>query len=758
MKKKTKSLLLISAAFTSVFSLSLTTALTTNQPVEKTQLNQNQLANKAQVAANGKLDGFQSDLKNYSGYDLAKLDQKATDLLLDNLIQFKDGKFIKDPLLTTNVNKDEFVNRFFISFVIQNDESKLGTEISLTINYRDDKSQTQTKKVTLENLKPKVIFDLNLNNQNQYDLKLQPEVAYDSAYEFAANFEQKIQEKLISYQNSKIDDALVQTNIQKTDFSKFRPVFKLGTIDNINGTITNNSISILVPTLNVGNSSWDLNEDQFSLETFKFDLINFQKQPIFIDYVKNGVFDVGKNFKLKNLTANDFNQEVFLQNLVQYNSTFLNQNYLVAINYDIDTFSKALTNFTIENIDATEGELDLSFQLRINDVNSSHHYQIRGFKKVVNIENQTTTINKKNYQLLNQKDLAEIFQNSDQANLIKFISQNINFFFANDDQAIFKTSIDNFPSLFLNGIDLKFFKTLGQIKITFKVNLNALDDRVLYLNDQLLRLDQLSLVIDGFQSKKVVFELNKDKINDPKAYDSLSNFVDNFVDFTQEVNLDPSEHPDHDKLRAISRFSAIRTNLTKEEFNHIVNISFDRSDEYKIALVKIDYLLNNENKQIKIAINSINNPITYQVSQKPFDVSKYPEWKNKSVDDFSKDDLLNLIGFNDQPNQYGILTVNASRALFENVLLKNFTINKHFDSIDIELDLVNSVNRSVKKTIKVINLNWRLNEIALWSILAAAGLVALIIAIIIIAQIRRSYMKRKVLKVNNWNQFDEGGK
>ena len=272
-----------------------------------------------------------------------------------------------------------------------------------------------------------------------------------------------------------------------------------------------------------------------------------------------------------------------------------------------------------------------------------------------------------------------------------------------------------------------------------------------YLNDQLLRFDQLELLIGGFQTKKVVLEIKKTKINDLNAYKNLNNFVDNFVDFIDETNY-------QDQTKAISNYSAIRTNLTRAEFNHIVNISFDRSDDYKIALVNIDYELNNQTHNAKIAINSIDKEIKYDISSQPFDVSKYPEFKNKSVDDFSKEDVLDLIGFNDKTNEYQILTVDASRALFENVLLKNINIIKHFDKVDVELDLMISPNQSVKKTIQVINLNWRLNEITIWTLVAFAALVGAIGISVVIAFMRRSYMKRKVMKVNNWNQFDEGGK
>ena len=751
MKKKAKFLTIMFATFL-VGASSSVALLTTNL---NNQLNDTNNASNFNLAtyANGATDisCFETDLKNYSAYDLVNQDQKTIDLLLDNLIQFNDGKFIKNPLLNTNMNKAEFFNRFFISFEITQDETKMGTEATIKINYRNDTNKVTSKTAKLKDLKPKVIFDLNLVN-NQYDMKLQPKLAYDSAYEFAANFEQKITSDLIQFLNtSEPIFPLVKTNIQKNELSKFKPIFRIGSIDNIKGTIINNSISLLVPDLNLGQPTWSLTEDEFKLVTYNFDLINFAPNPIFVDFLPNGTFDVSKNNKLKNLTANDFNEEVFLQNLIQYNSTFLNKNFLVAINYDIDTFLNALSNFEITNVDPTNGQLDLSFTLEINGIFTHHQYQIQGFKKIISIENTKTSINKKDYEVLNDESLVKAFKEEDHLAIINFIKEKINFFFSNEDEAIFKVNSQNFAQLFLKDVKISFFKTLGQIKLNFILDLNAASDYVLYLNDQLLRFDQLELLIGGFQTKKVVLEIKKTKINDLNAYKNLNNFVDNFVDFIDETNY-------QDQNKAISNYSAIRTNLTRAEFNHIVNISFDRSDDYKIALVNIDYELNNQTHNAKIAINSIDKEIKYDISSQPFDVSKYPEFKNKSVDDFSKEDVLDLIGFNDKTNEYQILTVDASRALFENVLLKNINIIKHFDKVDVELDLMISPSQSVKKTIQVINLNWRLNEITIWTLVAFAALVGAIGISVVIAFMRRSYMKRKVMKVNNWNQFDEGGK
>ena len=66
---------------------------------------------------------------------------------------------------------------------------------------------------------------------------------------------------------------------------------------------------------------------------------------------------------------------------------------------------------------------------------------------------------------------------------------------------------------------------------------------------------------------------------------------------------------------------------------------------------------------------------------------------------------MNLIGFNNEPNQYKVLSVEASRALFAKVLLKNLTITRRANSVEVEMELMSTATQSVNKSFQVVNLN-----------------------------------------------------
>ena len=75
------------------------------------------------------------------------------------------------------------------------------------------------------------------------------------------------------------------------------------------------------------------------------------------------------------------------------------------------------------------------------------------------------------------------------------------------------------------------------------------------------------------------------------------------------------------------------------------------------------------------------------------------------MDDFSNEDVFNLIGFNGRQNDYQLMSINASRALFESVLLKNIQINRFGSYVDVELSLLTSANKTTQERFRVINLH-----------------------------------------------------
>ena len=751
MPRKTRSKILILASGAGFSLLALSAGYTQPEATRGWQIQSQPV-----VAANAQLDCFKNALKNYSGYDLAQPGADVTNLLLDNLIQFSDGPTLSASMLVVNITKAEFVKRFFISFNVTNNESALGAEADVTLFYRTAAGVVDSKQAQLSNLKPKVIWDLHLVN-DQYDMKQSQQFGFFSAYEFSARFNDNLPKLINFWQENQLAQPLVTTNIKRSDFTKFKPVIKMGIVDNIAGTITNNTISFLVPSVNVGTPDWSTGEDHFAVVTYRFSLSNFAPQAVAIQAQPDGIFDVRQNPKLQNLTADNFNEEVFLQHLVQYNSTFLNARFLVALNYDIDTFKTMLREFRITDLDLEQGQLVLSFSIDLGGRLTEHHYQIEGFKQIINIETTRQTVNKTDLGPLNKPELAKAFEEDDLGAIKTLISTNLERFFGSDEHAIFKTTAENFGETFLQSINVSLFKTLGQIKLEFLLNLEAMAHQVLYLNGRLLKTNQLDVIISGFASKKILFQVKQTTFNDEAAYESLDNFVDNFVDF---IEPGPENKQNRNHLKNQSRFAALATNLTRAEFNHVTNISFDRAEQYNIALVNIDYQLPNDARaqRVQIAINSIKTPIQYFITQKPFDASLYPEWKNKSVDDFGPEDVLNLIGFNNEPNQYKVLSVEASRALFAKVLLKNLTITRRANSVEVEMELMSTATQSVNKSFQVVNLNWRLRESTIWTIVGATGLGASIIGLVIILWMRRAYLKRHVMKVNNWNQFGEGGK
>lgn len=706
------------------------------------------------------IDVFGTKLQQYSAYDIYWNKELGLNLLLDQFVQFSDVDFKgPDVLLVTDQSKEEFINQSKPSVqAIINDSKEmptLGTSLTFYINYNpvyDIHNNivsyvNKTNEITITNLKPLIEFSLNTST---YNIKYNDAFAYYKADEFANNFQTNIlgdanltKKRLINYNSQNSIRALINTNIPYGSFLKFRPVITLGHVDKFNGTILNNSIEIQVPSINRINPQWSYSEDEFQAVRLNFDLVNFQKEELRLNLNQNTFFNVSTNPTLSNIKASSFDEELFLNQLIQTEVFSSNPNYLVTINANIDKFKSIYSNFRITNVNDQKGELFLSFTINQKETIT---YNLSGFKKVTSISQPKKEIQKTDYGFLNNQSLQDNFTKSEPGYVLNYIKDNINSFFGTSN-SIFNVSDENFATNYIDAqkTTIQLWKNLGKIKITFTLQTNI--SNLVYFNDQIIVPGRtFELIVGGFNKNKFYVKLvsTSKVISDKDAlstFDSFSTFYDSFV---TNVNDSPS------------RYKVIETNLTKEELQYqIISFDIDKSIPYNVALISITYLDNsNSVKTIQVGINNSSN-IGYSAINTNLNASKIDFLKNKSVDDITQEDIINLVGFNNQPTKYNFLTVNASKEVFKNVLLNKCNISRKNTSVNVNLELATSPTQSTKINLSIGELKPKIkpySEILFYVFLGALGFILLNILAFILVRARN---KKYALKHNKW---DKGGK
>lgn len=765
---------IILSSLISVSVLFATTAFLVNTQKQNNELEKHEkLSLNSVVLQNESFDCFSTQLQNYSSYEIFQQDNLFyKNLLLDNFVQFSNGKYIEKPLLKYNGTKESFITKQKPKIEIeiiekdQNQKVTLGTQLRFRILYNlntnTQQYDQQTNWLRLFNLKPKIDW---LLETNKFDISQNNKFAFYSAEDFSKNFKQNIigdgkddqnSNGLIGYTPTSIN-KLIKTNIPFELFYDFRPLIQLGTINNEEGAITNNSISIEIPSVNIVNPEWKHNEDIFKKTTLYFDLINFKKIPLNIEFNPNPIIDISQNNVLNKLTAPLFNENTFLKELVNTNTSSFDSNYLISINKDISFFKSLLTSFEISEINEEQGELKLTFKIendKYNQYNGIYSYKIIGFKKIYNLTsnfkyeniNSDIKINKKDFNFLNNTQLESAIKNNEKGNVLNYIKTNVSDFFSHNKEikGLFQVKDEKFINSYLENTktEVQIFQNLGQINVKFYLNLDAINDTILYLDNNLLKTKVIELKIFGYASNPYQINLLKEKIEDKDAFRLLEDdFYGNFIQFGETE----------------SHFNVIKTNLTKEEFKQISRFNIDKSEKYKIAIVNLWYIENDKEVNKIISINSATSISYPDLSDdvQVFDASRYNEWKEKSVDNFTNDDFISLISFNDIKNKYNLMSISCSRDVFNNVLLEKIESTKYSTSIEFKLKLRTSMNTSKEYRFVVSNLKPKLENYSEILIYVFLGITGTLLLVLIGLLVHRSFIKRKVLKTNKWEN-DKG--
>lgn len=760
MKKRNKILALLSTSIVASCATIVSYNLVSNSSNNNFNFLNSDIKYDQQII-DSKVDVFNTKLQQYSAYDLIYNEELGLNILLDQFVQFNNVDFVGEKvLLKFNISKEQFINDYKPKIIATINDSKLGTELEFYIKFNpildliSKQIKEGSKKILLINLKPQIDFVVN---QQLYDIQNSDFFRYYSASEFAVNFFSNIvgtnsqsNDRLINYQNQNNIKALINTNIMFGDFLKFKPIIKLGNVDDLNGTIKNNFIQIKIPSINKISPEWKYSEDEFETKIIYFDIINFKKLVVDINVNPNKFFDVSFNKSLANINASLFNRELFDKELIATEVTpSSNPLYLITSNLSLNILKQFISDFKISNIDNTKGTLHLSFNVKdqTNQI-KNYFYIINGFKKVTYINLDNKEINKKNYDFLNNNELQNDFKNKELGKVQTYVIKNINNFFGNQKNSIFKVEETNFAEKYIdvNNIKVTMYENLGKLNINIPLKLSI--ENSIYFNNNLWTATDLNVILYGFNEESYFIKLKNSNINSLEALNNMNNINDFYQSFVSNVN------------GTISKYDAIETNLTLNEFKYQVqSFVIDKSNTYNVALVNITfYNENNDLKSIAIAINS-SKQIKYNVNKETkLDASQIPFLQDKTVNNFSKEDILNLISFNNQPNALGFLSVDASRSVFENVLLSSYSINKNKNSVDVSLELKTSNDSNEKIKLQITNLKEtyvNLSQI-LWY--AFFGIIGLIIIAILGFVIHYIYRKKYAIKYNNWSNFDNNDK
>lgn len=694
-------------------------------------------------------DAFSTKLQIFSAKDYIS-DYSLKMLLIEEFVQFSNGKYVENPIYIFNGIKEEFVNKLTSIDVkeIEKDSTSgklnFGTQISFLLKIDNIK----TSEIIIKNIKPYLKFDYNEN----FSIK-STDFAYFTAEEFAYNFNENIL-NLINH-NESVDNLqkwLINTNFQEKSFiENLNPVISMGKVDNINGEIKNNSISIQIPKVNLINSNWEYTDDIFETKLIKFDILNLTKIPLNININKNTNFDISQNSILKNMSANLFNEETFLNELIKYQSLSFNDKYLVTTNYDIATFRDLISNIKISNVNIEKGEIEISFSLKNNLKLRWYKFNLTGFKKIIQINQEKTEINYKNFDFLNDSILIDSVVNNEKGQAFTFIEKNINNFFKEDKTAVFKINREFFKFEYISKLEINDFfvyKNLRQIRLKIKLNKKAAQNNnsTFYLNNKELISNNLYLTIKNFQTISFEININSDSISNKSAFDGLNDttqFYDSFVTFSDSTSA--------------AKYELIKTTLTKEEFQLISNIEFiEKNTPYLSTLVKIKYTDKSNKNQIKyFKIHNSDTNVDYNFKNTLINATNFSYLKNVYVDNFSKNDVINMFGFNKKDNEYNLLTLDSSQEFFKEVLLKNIDILRHSNSVQVELDLYTCLGKDKIKrfTFYVTNLKPKLQNFSFTLLLSLISITVGSVFISILFLIYRQIKKRRILKINNWNEI-----
>ena len=672
------------------------------------------------AAANGiEIDGKQNEqLGSKSGWYY----QDHYEQLILSVVQFSDNQFIKQPLLSTNLNFATWYKNYFLDLNLKNLDP-YGTKATLNLVYYDEQSgQKKAINATLINLFPEIIWKQNA----EFDVSKNLLGGLQTTSEFLANPVANLL-KLIQFDQltsgALEPQWLASTNLSLQDLNNLKVAYHFGQPDPFKGQILNNEISFLVPTINNGNPQWDQN-DHYERYHWKFDLINFL--PLKPSYVFNldQELNLDPQGAIANLGVQNFDQNQFFNFMVNYQSNYLKTDQLIATNLDQATFSKQISHFQIQVLN--DNQAIVRFQLDQKQLG----WKINGFKIPISIDqNQKMVANVNQYQWLN--DWVDPFLNRDLAMLKNLVGSNLaNIFY---DLLNLKDIDGGNINQLVDRYELQIFPTLGSLEVQLLLNPDG------------------NVIINGSQNQalKIYFQLNENRgqidrhlhipLLDEEGYDWLDDFVNNFINFAPEENR--------------YRLDAMWTNLTKDEFLAITSISIDRDPKNRLGLVRlqINWLDRpQENWEFKIISNR--RPIWSQFSDEIKSYRFRDFLGDLSVDDINEQTVFDLIDFNNQSSDdYGI-QVATSRHFFTNVLWIDTKFYRGWNDVGVEISFYdrNAINDVQSYYFTISELKPSLKWIAL---ITGLSLATIIVSLIIYGMVKISHQQVIKAKIKQKQQY-----
>lgn len=676
------------------------------------------------------IDGFlNAQLRAHSGWEF-KANQQ---LLLKQLVQFRDNQFVNQPLLVTNHTFANWYKNYFLNLEI-NVDNPYGEQISGQLVYRDE--ATNHKRALgfqINHLKPLISANLT---KAVYQIS-QSQFGALTLNQFWSNPDFYLQQ-LIKF-NAGVDEFdpnyLISTNAKLKDLEQLKLKLTPGQIDWKQQAIINNEISFLVPEVNQINPKWDLNEDIFKTVVIKFDLVDFLKEDLTIDFESESDFSV-ENTWLAKQDPLTIDRNFFLNHLVNYQSNYLVKPQLVATNANRLYFETLIEDY---RSDFNNGFLTINLKLKNHEPQKWTLWGWQGSVKIINPE----VIDLNQYQFANQA-WYDAFNRRDEQKLRVLVGDKIASIFYDVFQI---NGLDNIsPATIVDDFSVAILPTLGFIKVDFnikpeygKMSVNGAPAR---------QIDQISIALKVRENRaKIVFV--KEAIMDRKAYDLVDDWINQFVRF-EDPSLKSANDQTVGQKNSDGNFLWLTTNLTRQEFLAITNVKIETDPANRLALLTLNLKwFDDEQALATLSVISNRKPIGIENNRYDFDANTIHTLSNFSVDDFNEQSALNLINFNNQSlEDYGI-KINVTRNLFERVLLRQVILERSYQSVQVHInywDLTSSDNNVKAFNFQVFNLKTSLKLVAISASLSLAIVILGLLLWWTIVKTNQSRIKLKIIR------------
>ncbi len=674
--------------------------------------------------------------------------------IIDNLFQFGDEPLITNPLFITNYNREDFLRVFELSIdelKYSNLNRNLSGRITLT-PHSSNNSRTIAPFVggsfefTLIGFKPNVIVNqvtTNINISSNINFRKMTASEFELG-KYSNHYIERFLSSFINYADTPIlQNVLIQTSLTHDEFNYvLNPEFVVGLVDDINGKILDNKIIYKIPINNDGTI--------FEEKTIIFNIIGFKKN---ISIKMNDLKEIVVNKVFNNLSVNEIDDDFIINNLFQFESISLSENYIGCCNTTIDGFKQyAIKSIEINEKNTIEGYAIISVifndNITINNSNSKvFTYKISGFKKMINIYYSDNIIDITNKYNLDKYIFLknEVFKQNENIILIEqYINNNLETILSQ----LFTFNFDNisptnlFSSNANKSIITKTFnevhvisnKVLGYIDIVFGQNrpVNGV------MINGLMNAKEFKLRIIGYE-KSFLASFNNKKYIDQNNIPSIS------IDNLNSNNILDSELFCFENKNQ-STNNIITTSISKQVFidEFLKSISIENEDALGTIYIELNFnkgFINNLDKLWICIYGYKKNDNNFINVKNIDDIGKINEYKGYKAKDFTKENILKLINYKNTNKKFSVLDINCSKQMFDNVILQSIDINNKSNMVSISFHLNEkgenkTYNAYIKGFVEDIN----------YPLIISLSVFVPIITILIVTLVIYLYKKRKLIK------------